>query len=195
MRCIDPITIKNPYLKEPRPHVEYEPPKLSVPCGKCGACLHRRQSDWQFRLTNEDLSATNSFFITLTYQDVYSEALGGYMTPTTLDKKHLQDFFKRVRKQSQPFYDQRPDIWPKTTRFRYYAVGEYGTITERPHYHVIAFNIPEAIIQQIRQGKIWDYGLTHVGGVSPKSIAYVTRYVVTSREETKKKRLYLSSVL
>ena len=30
--------------------------------------------------------------------------------------------------------------WKNTTPLKYYAVGEYGGQTKRPHYHIVIFN-------------------------------------------------------
>lgn len=61
-----------------------------------------------------------SYFITLTYSEK------NIPENMSLEKSHLQKFFKRLRKQL-------------TSKVRYFAVGEYGTKKGRPHYHVILF--------------------------------------------------------
>lgn len=63
-------------------------------------------------------------------------------------------------------------------KLRYYAIGEYGTNTYRPHYHIILFGLP---IQEIHNGiieKSWNKGHVYVGQVTRASIHYVTKYHV-----------------
>lgn len=125
-----------------------------VPCGKCFFCLQRKRADWSFRLLQELKTATSACFLTLTYDDSSVPATG-------LCKRDLQLFFKRLRKFN-------------SGKIRYYAVGEYGTLTERPHYHSIVFNYDRTI----DFSKIWCKGHTFAGSVSAASIHYVTKYVI-----------------
>jgi len=48
----------------------------------------------------------------------------------TLKKTDIQKFFKRLRKCHGK----------KHKSIKYYAVGEYGGQTLRPHYHIVIFN-------------------------------------------------------
>lgn len=148
---------------------------IAVPCGKCPACLKRRVSGWSFRLMTERNNSLSANFITLTY-DGHSVPItrSGFMS---LSKKHLQDFFKRLRKASS-----------RNIAIKYYAVGEYGGKSYRPHYHIILFNADISLIQQAwsKDGK--HIGAVHYGnqeGVCEKSCGYVLKYV------TKPKRIPL----
>lgn len=78
----------------------------------------------------------------------------------TLRKCDFQNFMKRLR-----FNTGRKGI-------KYYACGEYGTTTWRPHYHAIIFDVT---IEEI--DKAWDKGHTFMGDVSGDSIAYTTKYI------------------
>lgn len=103
-------------------------------------------------------------FITLTYHPKYVPDQG-------VDKKHFQKFMKRLRKKSGD-------------RLRYYAVGEYGTKTGRPHYHAIIFNYygNENFLQSV-----WPYGIVHIGKVNQASIMYTTKYIIQSQVPMDKK--------
>ena len=115
---------------------------ISVPCGKCVWCAVQKRSDWALRLHYESKKHIGSKFVTLTYADPHLVWANGV---PQLDKKHVQLFCKRVRKAGQAF--------------RYYAVGEYGSKTFRPHYHIIMFgDINEDIVR-----KSWPYGHVHMG--------------------------------
>lgn len=147
MKCISPYYI-------PKKHQQ-------VPCGRCNFCLQSRRADWTFRLLREAKHSLSEYFLTLTYEES-NMPLGEQELPT-LHKRDLQMFIKRLRKAS-------------ANKLRYYAVGEYGTETQRPHYHVIMFNLEKRIVQQLH--KIWQNGICHVGDVSQASIHYVTGYVI-----------------
>lgn len=116
----------------------------------------KKRADWSFRLTQEWKVSKSAMFVTLTY-----DRLNLKKANFQLQKEHIQLFMKRVRKHA------------KHIRIRYYAVGEYGTQTKRPHYHVILFNANETIVR-----KSWDRGIIHIGHVNEASIAYTLKYVV-----------------
>ena len=82
------------------------------------ACRQNRARSWSFRCLAE-LQGTTALFLTITYDD---ENNPGYLL-----KKDLQDFHKRLRKAFGPF--------------RFYACGEYGDTTHRPHYHGIYYGL------------------------------------------------------
>lgn len=133
---------------------------ISVPCGKCGFCLATRKSDWSTRLEYEARKWVGSKFITLTYADPHLHWRNGI---SQLHKHDLQKYFKRLRKAG--------------VKLRYYAVGEYGSKTYRPHYHVILFtNVSEGILRES-----WHLGQVHIGSVTQASIAYCLKYIVNGR--------------
>lgn len=132
-----------------------------VPCGKCNFCLEARRADWSFRLRQELQISSAADFLTLTYED--KKVPLTQERQQTLCKKDLQDFFKRLRKEA-------------LTKLRYYAVGEYGTNTNRPHYHAILFNLERRVAERLTD--IWGQGHTMIGSVTDASIHYVTKYHV-----------------
>lgn len=87
-----------------------------VPCGKCLYCQEHAASGWKARQLAEASASSQTFFTTLTYDDVHKEPISKYT---------LQCFFKRLRKVG--------------LSFRYIALAEYGPRTHRPHYHVLFF--------------------------------------------------------
>lgn len=130
-----------------------------VPCGKCNFCLESRRSEWSFRLRQELKVSSSASFLTLTYEKTPVTEAG----VETLSKRDLQLFFKRLRKASQK-------------KLRYYAVGEYGTRTIRPHYHALLFNCETEVLGQVMA--IWSHGHCLCGDVTDASIHYVTKYHV-----------------
>lgn len=162
---------------------------IPFPCGQCLACRINRRRVWTLRLMLENYYHDKAAFVTLTYND---DDL-----PYTVDglpslcKQDLQLWLKRLRKRFGGY------------QIRYYAAGEYGTRTHRPHYHVILYGIgPEQLDPQFalyggKSGGIkglekrvtplsltWPYGIVHVGEVTRESIQYVAGYV--TKKFTKK---------
>jgi len=132
-----------------------------VPCSKCPKCIRRRVSGWSFRLMQEDRISTSSHFLTLTYDTKFVPiSASGKLT---LQKEDLQLFFKRLRK-AQCGNAQSP--------IKYYAVGEYGGRTQRPHYHIIMFNADLDFIQPA-----WKQGHIYYGSVSGASVGYTLKYM------------------
>lgn len=151
MQCLAPWNI-------PKPNGLGTTDRIEVPCGKCAGCLDTRRNEWTNRLKFELEESTSAYFVTLTYSDehlIYGKEYG------TVSKRDFQLFIKRLRKKS-------------TEKIRYYAVGEYGTQTYRPHYHIILFNLAHEQINYI--SKEWTYGHVQIGTVTGGSIHYVTKY-------------------
>lgn len=144
----------------------------SVPCGKCPHCFARRIAGWSFRLMQEEKRSSSAWFVTLTYKDDYLPVTED--GEITLCAKHLQDYFKRLRKRS-------------AKKLKYYAIGEYGGRYGRPHYHAIIFNASHVDIEaswsvydRLRNG-YHRIGLVNFGAVTPASVGYVLGYLTTPR--------------
>lgn len=152
---------KTPYLVKDK---QQKGKQIPVPCGKCPFCLKRRVSQWSFRLMQEEKRSISAHFITLTYDTKnVSISKNGFMS---LKKRNLQLFFKRLRKAHgvKNAYEGK--------RIKYFAVGEYGGKSRRPHYHVILFNAKIDLIQEA-----WNLGSVHYGVVSGASVGYTLKYM------------------
>lgn len=100
----------------------------------------------------------SSVFLTLTYSDDFLPKDG------SLSRRDLQLFFKRLRKAVIP------------RRIRYFAVGEYGDRTLRPHYHMALYGcslLDEAII-----AKAWSQGFIYLGSLTVQSADYICGYIL-----------------
>jgi hypothetical protein len=140
-----------------------------VPCGKCYHCLKRRSNQWVFRLLQECKVATSISFITLTYSDEYLPIPPHIKTngKPTLVKKHTQDFWKRLRKNSN------------SKNLKYYICGEYGERTKRPHYHAIVFNLDAKYQNEQFISDTWQLGQTlSYFNVNEQMLRYTTKYVM-----------------
>jgi len=106
----------NPYI--PKGHSD-----VPAPCRDCIACRVNRKRLWQHRLILELKAHEKACFITLTY-DEENLPLSG-----SVSKREVQLFNKNLR-----------DKFPPRS-LRYYAVGEYGDQSWRPHYHIAYFGL------------------------------------------------------
>lgn len=205
MDCLSPITIKKAQSQGNG--------FLTVPCGKCYPCLSRKRSEWSFRLSQELRTAKSAYFVTMTYDDgsipyTYmdsppsDETFDGekaeelqsqyHSLAPTLVKKHCQLFLKRLRalNKNQVIYTNGDDVrqidrtvWPP---IRYFLTGEYGENTNRPHYHIIIFNLKNVYDLELAWTKDKkSIGFIKVGTVTAASIAYVTKYCITKHQFNK----------
>lgn len=106
-----------------------------VPCGRCLGCRLDYSSQWAARCMLELGYHDSSWFLTLTYDDVHvprsyvaDSETGEAIEHLTLRYRDFQLFMKRLRKNSGQ-------------KLRYYMAAEYGSLTYRPHYHVIIFGL------------------------------------------------------
>lgn len=171
-----------------------------VPCGVCPTCRLEQSKEWAMRCMMEAGDWENNWFITLTYDDEhkpYDEqrtskkgityeddgTWNGY-----LEKKDFSGFMKRLREKWSREYDHEG--------IRFFACGEYGGKTKRPHYHAIIFNLPiepkELKIVKVTQNgdvlythpeieRLWGKGIISLGAVTLESAAYVARYSMKKR--------------
>lgn len=166
----------------------------SFPCGKCEKCLKRRVSGWSFRLMQQDRISMSAYFLTLTYAvESVPITKNGFMG---LDKRDLQLFFKRLRKAHGGICSDGNTTGSITgSTIKYYAVGEYGGTSYRPHYHIIIFNadlelmIGKELAFQVKNQVIpldgkypfqciqWPAGHVTIGEVNAASVGYTLKYV------------------
>lgn len=172
-----------------------------IPCGKCIGCKLDYGKQWSNRIMLESKDYEHNWFITLTY-DNELKADGSYKhLPTTLllntddegkyidhariptlRKKDLQDFLKRLRKNSGQ-------------KFRYYACGEYGSVNGRPHYHIclLNFRINDLKFDYMSGdgykfytsefiSNTWKNGLISINEMTRETASYTARYCMKKAE-------------
>ena len=170
--------------------------EFRVPCGKCLPCQKKRRSEWSLRLEHEYLFSESALFITLTYSDPHlPRTKEGY---STLNKKHVQDYIKRLRNENVKYVTKtlgcsKKEVKLRSRPLRYYAVGEYGSKTRRPHYHLILFNMDVENIAPVKNQ--WKYGMSDVGTVTSASINYVTKYMFKQFNRKTDKRIPPFSIM
>lgn len=117
-------------------------------------CRINRRRLWTGRILLEATQHEFSSFLTLTYKPE--------SCPDELVPADLRNFWKRLR-----------NIFPAP--IRYFAVGEYGEVSFRPHFHAIVFGLPFTASEFV--SKAWSDGFFFLGDCTPASVAYCTGYV------------------
>lgn len=161
---IDQYVVFNPRTGETAPMY------LLVPCGKCILCRDKKAREWAFRAACENWSSTSHpLFVTLTYNNENLPSHGVF-------KEEVQLFLKRLRINMT----RRGVIH----NLRYFAVGEYGTQSKRPHYHLIIWNFPTdayyypTLASRLEEvEKAWEKGFAYVTYVQKGAINYVMKYM------------------
>lgn len=170
---------------------------LEIPCGKCIGCRLEYSRQWANRCMLELQYHESAYFVTLTYDDYHlpinyypDSETGEAMPSQTLRKRDLQLFFKRLRKKFGE-------------GIRFFAAGEYGSETLRPHYHAIIFGLKldDLVVYKQKRNftyynsrtldKLWSvnlgsprapnydpFGYAVVAPVTWESCAYTARYVM-----------------
>lgn len=167
---------------------------VAFPCGQCMPCRYNRRRMWTHRLMLESLCHAEKAFVTLTYNDVSlprNSDGNGVVVPD-----HLQLFLKRLRNAVNP------------VKIRFYAVGEYGDVTKRPHYHLFVYGYPTCSRDRTLRrgfsleplwheccatcrlyGNAWGYGNVDLGTVTKDSASYVAGYTVKRMTSADDRRL------
>lgn len=171
---------------------------VPIPCGQCLECRLNHAQQWADRCTMEAMKYKYNWFITLTYDDDH------YPVNGSLNIGDLQNFMKRLRKKF-------PDY-----KVRYFACGEYGDTSLRPHYHMALFNLPlndlSYEFEQFKNGKyisylrpnnkgqlqysrtiydLWQHkGIISIAPFTYETACYISQYV-TKKVEGRSKKFYL----
>lgn len=145
---------------------------MTISCGHCIQCRIRRSAEWALRISHEASEYSENTFLTLTYAPEHFPSDG------SISIRAVQLFMKRLRK----------FICPR--RVRFFAVGEYGELFGRPHYHVLLFgySFPDRVpSRRTRFGRawrsasleaLWPFGRCELGSLSWHSASYVARYCI-----------------
>lgn len=178
---------------------------IEIPCGHCLECRLEYSRQWADRCILEAQQYEDNCFITLTYDDLNIPVVDDVHPETgeitkfkTLVKKDLQDFMKRLRSR----------LDDKDIKIRFFAAGEYGDESMRPHYHAIIFgwspikeinektgkqdchllkmsNLGYAYYHSDFLKEVWPFGNNLVTECSWETCAYVSRYVVKKYKNEK----------
>lgn len=153
---------KRIHLSKARP-IETHLEELLLPCQKCQGCRHDKARDWALRCHLEGQQHRHTVFVTLTYDE--------QRLPPTLQKRDLQLWLKRFRKELGP---ARP--------IRFFASGEYGEQFHRPHYHALVYGASQEDRRIVE--KTWGMGRTSCEQVTAERIAYCAGYTQNKIADT-----------
>jgi len=142
-------------------------------------CRFDRQRLWYHRILLESTQHAENAFVTLTFADLEKRD-----NPDSLDPRDVQLWLKRFRKISEP-------------KIRYFAVGEYGDKTSRPHYHAIIFGrgCKSGPVRQYRNKEggyewrcdcnmcsdvreTWPYGFASATTLTTGRMKYIAKYTL-----------------
>lgn len=137
-----------------------------VPCGQCMNCRINKGRNWSSRILMEQYTTPfRSWFLTLTYSPENVPVTTDYVQ--TLQRRKFQTWIKNTYR----------DIGP----FRYYAVGEYGDVSLRPHYHLAIFPQRDMPITLVTDK--WKNGFTSAYELTAERARYLANY--TTKKLTK----------
>lgn len=172
MLCEAPITIQTGGFHE----------RMLVGCGQCMPCRISKRRVWVHRIMLEAALHKDNAFVTLTYRpELLRTVVGGDgISRPTLVPADLRNFLKRLRKAVEP------------TRIRFFGAGEYGDITELPHFHLAVFGYPTCWHGRSRYNEgrtsccpscdlirdAWGNGLVFLGTLEDDSAQYIAGYVL-----------------
>lgn len=172
-----------------------------IPCGQCIGCRIDYSRMWADRCMLEAQQYEHNAFITLTYDPEHLPPLKEVLDVETGEigqwPSLVPDDLTKFMKDLRNYYMNKCNH----TGIRFYACGEYGGKSGRPHFHVLVFNLPplpdmkhwfttdahEKIYHSdILQNDIWKKGICSIGELTWNSAAYVARYVVKKQKGTTK---------
>lgn len=132
-----------------------------IPCRQCFNCRINHKRSWVGRLHLELAhSRAGGSFLGLTYDQEH------YPPSGSVSPQDWRKFYDNLRKKTGLGSGQR-----------FFAVGEYGEESQRPHYHCLLFDVPPWPYQAELE-KAWPLGNVDIGVVTAGSIDYIAGYVV-----------------
>lgn len=168
------------------------PRPVPIPCGQCIGCRLDYSREWANRCLLEASYHESNYFATITYDDAHlprsfscDPETGEVIAPcAALCKRDFQLFMKRLRKNTGQ-------------KIRFFAAGEYGTNSFRPHYHVLLFGLQLDDLTPYKKSpqgypyfnsptldKCWtddegnSKGFIVVGRLTWETCAYTARYIM-----------------
>ena len=147
------------------------------PCGKCPVCRmkYRKQMAIRFYMEKCIDKPKYGYFLTLTYDEANVPQIDGRFC---FCKDHVVTFLDSLRHK----------LRERDLSLRYFLTCEYGEEGYRSHYHLIcllygsgSFRSKHEFNQEFCQ-KLWHYGYTYDGNLTPYSILYCTSYALKDDE-------------
>ncbi|AXH76487.1 MAG: replication initiator protein [Microviridae sp.] len=163
MQCTSPGQMRHPKTRLWLPY----------PCGQCLNCRIKKQSSWTLRNLMEFRTAHSGQYWTLTLDEPSMPTLDA-----TGPKKMMRTFFNRLRHSEAQANNPN--------QIRYYGCYEHGDLSDRPHFHLLLYNMQKNLLQQTTNNtswagqhtKLWPHGHVDVGHITPASVRYVSDYMM-----------------
>lgn len=176
-----------------------------IPCRHCVACTTNKVTELRIRSIAERAyyarRGRGSSFIRVSYNDAslpvvkdgklyrYGELYDGTtdtfplgIEPTLL-LSDVQKFFHRIKQDCKRKYK---------IDYRYLYCGEYGTkSTERSHYHLILFGIPDDEAREI-VGRQWEFGFCDFKPLESGAVSYCAEYMYNDVFGEEREKKYFS---
>lgn len=155
--CVTPVILRN---------------GSRVACRRCWQCQENRVNDWVGRCIAEKKTARHTSSVTLTYgRDIDEESStfgqADHMRAAVLTYSDVQRWLKWLRKDGFPC--------------RYFAVGEYGSLKQRAHWHLVVFwqdEPPAHPVARRFDEPHWKHGVSYYEPCeSGRAIRYVCKYL------------------
>lgn len=177
---------KNPFMRGVIP----------LPCASCSICRRSRAKNWASRLKLERMFHQDATFVTLTYQDSEVSDISSAWSADrpvigNLVPKDPQKFIRKLRKMVD-------------SPLRFFLVGEYGDVSQRPHYHLALFGLPNCVYGKTRThvspccgncavvNVAWAKGHSYLGELNSATASYIAGYVTkkwTKEDQWTKQKL------
>lgn len=144
-----------------------------VACGQCTNCRINHKLRWMGRMALEQrygFPGCPGTFITLTYSDEHLPPSG------SLEPQDLKVFIQALKRRLGP-------------QERYFAVGEYGSLNLRPHFHVIHFGASASDGWSKLYADIWQKGFVQSGSAEMAAHDYVGGYITKKLDGKHQQRI------
>lgn len=157
--------------------------EMWVRCRTCVMCLKARAAKWRIRALEEFQIAERVWFATFTFEPhlqfiakAEASAVPGFSQMSPYEQyreidaklyKHVQLFFKRVRKNSG-------------AHLRYILVSEQHK-SGAVHYHALLYQVGDTPIIWRVLASAWSYGFSTFKLADSKAVHYVVKYLTKAR--------------
>lgn len=201
----------------PTPPPNYK--SFPLPCGKCTGCRLERSRQTAVRLVHEAQLHELTSFVTLTYRDDQLPCgpaqMRGLFAPDAAQVTDEPQYNRYTRTRAAHAHENHASLLKSDLRgftlrlysdvrrrsgkgVRYYACGEYGDLTHRPHYHIAIFGEDfsddrvkwkhsngNQLWRSSRLARLWPHGDADIGALTFESAAYIARYIMKKVNGTK----------
>lgn len=162
--------------------------RMTVNCGKCLYCQSLVKKAWIFRFQQEArvTPPETQNMITLTYKDsdfmpIWPQNYDHDNPPKRKSPALKRAIHAQNRQKELLYYRDvgamikhfRKDGWSKDS-CRFFYVGEYGSTTFRPHYHLLTWGIDPQVVYDYWYAR---YGQPHIAPSVYSRYAYVVNYL------------------